>query len=93
MLSALDHVVVAVRDLDAATASYERLLGRPPSWRGDHPAHATANTLFRLEPCLQYLVEIIPTDSKGWPLYSKVIGRYSMKSTYDLRRCFKVPFV
>jgi catechol 2,3-dioxygenase-like lactoylglutathione lyase family enzyme len=33
MITALDHVVVAVRDLGAAVAAYETLLGRAPSWR------------------------------------------------------------
>jgi catechol 2,3-dioxygenase-like lactoylglutathione lyase family enzyme len=49
VLHALDHVIVAVRDLAAATDTYTRLLGRAPSWRGGHPALGTANTLFRLE--------------------------------------------
>lgn len=49
VLSALDHVILAVEDLDAATRSYTRLLGRSPSWRGEHPAMGTANTLFRLD--------------------------------------------
>jgi len=49
MLTSLDHVVIAVRDLDAATATYERLLGRGASWRGEHPGAGTANTLFRLD--------------------------------------------
>ncbi len=49
MLESLDHVVVAVRDLDAATADYELLLGRKASWRGSHPSYGTANTLFKLE--------------------------------------------
>ena len=48
MLHALDHVIVAVRDLAASTETYEKLLGRTPSWRGGHPALGTANTLFRL---------------------------------------------
>ena len=48
MLSRLDHVVVAVRDLSAATETYRALLGRAPSWRGAHPGAGTANTLFRL---------------------------------------------
>ena len=48
MLHSLDHVIVAVRDLAAATETYTRLLGRAPSWRGGHPALGTANTLFRL---------------------------------------------
>ena len=47
----LDHLVVAVRDLDAAAASYQRLLGRAPSWRGRHPTYGTANALFRLNNC------------------------------------------
>ena len=49
MLTSLDHIVVAVRDLDAATELYGRFFGRSPSWRGEHPSYGTANTLFRLE--------------------------------------------
>ncbi len=49
MLTSLDHVIFAVRDLDAATGTYTRLLGREPSWRGSHPRLGSANTLFRLE--------------------------------------------
>lgn len=49
MLTALDHVVIAVRDLDAAAQRYARLLGLAPSWRGVHPGAGTANALFRLE--------------------------------------------
>ena len=45
----LDHVVIAVRDLDRATADYTALLGRKPSWRGDHPTYGTRNTLFRID--------------------------------------------
>jgi catechol 2,3-dioxygenase-like lactoylglutathione lyase family enzyme len=46
---ALDHVIIGVRDLDAAAADYALLLGRAPSWRGEHPGRGTANALFRLE--------------------------------------------
>lgn len=60
MLTRLDHVVVAVRDLDAASAAYRRLLGRAPSWRGHHPGLGTANTLFRLENT--YLELLAPAD-------------------------------
>ncbi|MBW2280755.1 MAG: VOC family protein [Deltaproteobacteria bacterium] len=58
MLTSLDHVLFAVRDLDAATAAYTRLLGREPSWRGSHPSQGSANTLFRLER--SYLELIAP---------------------------------
>jgi methylmalonyl-CoA epimerase len=45
----LDHAVIAVRDLDAATTDYAALLGREPSWRGEHPGYGTRNTLFRID--------------------------------------------
>jgi catechol 2,3-dioxygenase-like lactoylglutathione lyase family enzyme len=48
-LTALDHVIVLVHDVEAATPTYARLLGRTPSWRGEHPGQGTANALFRLE--------------------------------------------
>ncbi len=35
MIKGLDHVVVAVRDLDAGIGAYEALLGRAPSWRAE----------------------------------------------------------
>jgi catechol 2,3-dioxygenase-like lactoylglutathione lyase family enzyme len=47
-LHALDHVVVAVRDLETATRQAAGLLGRQPSWRGEHPEAGTANALFPL---------------------------------------------
>jgi catechol 2,3-dioxygenase-like lactoylglutathione lyase family enzyme len=41
VIQALDHVVVAVRDLDSAIATYQTLLGRAPSWRaGAHEGGA-----------------------------------------------------
>jgi len=49
MLTALDHVILAVRDLDGASADYQRLLGVAPSWSSAHPEWGTANVLFRVE--------------------------------------------
>jgi catechol 2,3-dioxygenase-like lactoylglutathione lyase family enzyme len=49
MLETLDHVIVAVRELEPACASYAALLGRRASWRGSHPGYGTANALFRLD--------------------------------------------
>lgn len=47
-IESLDHVIIGVRDLDAASASYAALFGRAASWRGSHPGQGTANALFRL---------------------------------------------
>ena len=43
----------------AAMDLYGRLLGRRPSWRGEHPGYGTANTLFRLDNTyLELLLEL-----------------------------------
>ena len=69
MLISLDHAILAVRDLEAATSQYSRLLGRSPSWRGEHPAAGTVNTLFRLE---NTYIELLSPDGDG--LYGRVLS-------------------
>ena len=49
MLTSFDHALIAVRDLEAAAADYERMLGRRRSWRGVHPDLGTGNALFKLD--------------------------------------------
>ena len=49
MLQSLDHAIVAVRELGAAARTYSALLGRSPSWRGEHPGLGTNNVLYRLD--------------------------------------------
>jgi len=63
MLSALDHFVIAVNDLPSATRSYSQLLGRVPTWRGEHPVLGTENSLFRLANT--YLELLAPTAGGG----------------------------
>src|SRR5215468_10486275 len=65
MLSSLDHLVIAIRDLDAATATYANLLGRAPSWRGEHPGAGTANTLFRLDRTYAELLSPVGAGALG----------------------------
>lgn len=52
----LDHVIVAVSDLDAATKRYEAILGRPPALHSEHP-RGTRNALFLFDrgPYLELL--------------------------------------
>lgn len=47
MITGLDHAVVLVRDIDAAVAGYQTLLGRAPAWRAQSNGAATA--IFVLE--------------------------------------------
>jgi catechol 2,3-dioxygenase-like lactoylglutathione lyase family enzyme len=58
----LDHVVIAVRDLEAAATAYAAMLGRAPSWRGRHPEYGTANVLFGLERCYLELLGLAEPD-------------------------------
>ncbi len=70
MLHSLDHVVVAVRELERASAETARLLGRTPAWRGEHPAAGTANTLFRFD---NTYLELLAAQGEG-PLGSAIQG-------------------
>lgn len=62
MLHSLDHVILAVDDLEGATRDYTRLLGRRPAWRGEHPSAGSANTLFNLE---NTYVELLSPSGPG----------------------------
>lgn len=62
MNTSVDHLIIAVRDLAAATADYGLLLGRSPSWRGAHPDYGTANTLFKLD---NTYIELLAPQGEG----------------------------
>ncbi len=70
----LDHVVIAVQDLDAATRDYGALFGREPSWRGEHPAYGTRNALFRID---NTYVELLALSGRsGDPRWSSELARF-----------------
>ncbi len=69
---ALDHVIVAVRDLEAATDHYAALLGRAPSWRGSHPEYATRNSLFQLANTYLELLAPARSESLGAQLEARL---------------------
>lgn len=70
MLHGVDHVVIAVRNLEAAAAGYTALLGHGPWWRGVHPGAGTANALFHLAGGD---VELLAPEGEG-PV-GRVLGR------------------
>jgi catechol 2,3-dioxygenase-like lactoylglutathione lyase family enzyme len=70
MFQSLDHIVLAVADLDAATAEYRTLFGRAPSWRGNHPDYGTRNTLFRLD---NTYVELLAADRSARTPFSDMV--------------------
>ena len=62
-MAVVDHIIMAVADLQKASADYALMLGRAPSWQGTHPDYGSANTLFRLDNC--YL-ELLAAEGEGW---------------------------
>lgn len=48
MIDTIDHIIIAVADLDAAKSTYSRILGREPSWEGEHPGLGSSNLIYRL---------------------------------------------
>ena len=49
MIERLDHLVIAVKDLNSAIENYTKLFGYGPTWRGIHEQLGTANALFPVE--------------------------------------------
>ncbi|MFP6664342.1 MAG: VOC family protein [Deltaproteobacteria bacterium] len=49
MIRSIDHVIIAVADLEAAALDYSSLLGCQPSWSGEHVDWGTGNVLFGLD--------------------------------------------
>ena len=46
MFTHLDHLIVAVEDLETAVANYQKLFGMNPVWSGEHKELGTSNALF-----------------------------------------------
>mgnify|MGYP003296850637 FL=1 len=49
MFTRLDHLIVAVKDLEEAENNYKKLFGFPPVWKGTHKDLGTSNSLFNFE--------------------------------------------
>ena len=61
-MTRVDHIIIAVADLEGATENYACLLGRAPSWQGRHPSYGTANSLFLLN---NTYLELLAVDGEG----------------------------
>jgi len=62
MNTSIDHLIIAVPDLNQASRDFSLLLGRSASWRGSHPDYGTANTLFKLD---NTYIELLAASGEG----------------------------
>ncbi|MDC0536013.1 VOC family protein [Gammaproteobacteria bacterium] len=46
MINSLDHLIIAVNNLDEAENNYKKIFGMEPVWRGEHKELGTSNSLF-----------------------------------------------
>ena len=49
MIKMLDHLIVAVKDLDEAEHNYKKIFGIDPVWKGNHKELGTANVIFNFK--------------------------------------------
>ena len=49
MIATLDHIIVAVENLNEAEKNYKKIFGIDPVWRGEHKELGTANVIFNLK--------------------------------------------
>jgi catechol 2,3-dioxygenase-like lactoylglutathione lyase family enzyme len=49
MFTSLDHLIVAVEDLDKAEENYSKIFGLNPVWKGQHREFGTSNCLFNFQ--------------------------------------------
>jgi len=63
-----DHVTVRVHSVGTAVDSYTRLLGAPPTWKGQHPELGSEGALFGLSNGVIELVGPRPSadEAEGW---------------------------
>ena len=49
MIKTLDHIIIAVSNLDKAEESYTKIFGLPSVWKGEHKEYGTINCLFNFQ--------------------------------------------
>ena len=49
MIETIDHLIIAVQDLDEAEENYKKIFGISPVWKGAHKELGTANAIFNFK--------------------------------------------
>jgi catechol 2,3-dioxygenase-like lactoylglutathione lyase family enzyme len=62
MIKRLDHLIIAVKDIEEAERNYTKLFGNEPVWRGEHKELGTINSLYNFS---NIYLELLATNGKG----------------------------
>ena len=62
MISTVDHLIIAVKDLNEAELNYKKLFGVNPVWRGEHKELGTANVIFNFK---NTYLELLSANGEG----------------------------
>lgn len=74
MISTLDHIILAVENLNEAEENYKKIFGIDPVWRGEHKELGTANVIFNLE---NTYLELLSANGEG--LGAALVNHYLEK--------------
>jgi methylmalonyl-CoA/ethylmalonyl-CoA epimerase len=72
MFKGVDHVVVAVKDLDASVAKYEAIYGAPVSDRAEAPAAGMKMAFFRFADSY---IELVSSLGEDGPIAKRLADR------------------
>jgi catechol 2,3-dioxygenase-like lactoylglutathione lyase family enzyme len=84
-----DHVIIAVRDLDAAARRLEDRYGLASVAGGRHPGHGTGNRIIPLGPdYLELMAVVDPAEAAGSPLGS-FVARFAEDGERPMALCLR----
>lgn len=71
MINSIDHILIAVKDLENSIQEFTTVFGFEPAWRSSHPSLGTENALFLLENTYLELISIKEEGS-----FSEIISQH-----------------
>ena len=74
MISTLDHIILAVEDLNEAEKNYKKIFGIEPVWRGENKELGTDNVIFNLK---NTYLELLSSNGEG--LGAALVNHYLEK--------------
>ena len=62
MISSIDHLIIAVKDINKAELNYKKIFGMDPVWKGEHKAFGTSNVIFNFK---NTYFELLSANAEG----------------------------